>query len=1091
MDPGTRRFVSIVMVAMLLLVGLLSVLMVLPDPEADDNGEEEDPGWEIEEDDWGESILVYDDSTWTGWDQAMTHPVHIGTGVTLTIEESHLRVPLEAMVFRDAPPFHVEPRGRLVLRNTTVEVEADPELATAMLAPYVYESDAPVIWRVVNLREAVEPSMEVDVTFMRGRSYLVVAAQSTPDEPLRPLEVLEPDEVELFEWMTLNVSLSDYVGGTPRVAIFGHNSYSRDVMVSDIRVTDRGSSLAGDIEPTGDLRSDGWTVEHFSGFLSSVPYGEFSIQPLVSCYGDLRVEDSRVLSLPGLERQVRRYRPQMPGVEGTTWKAPEDGCINVTGDVTFLSSEVAFAPIKWTGGSARFEGCSFSGDCDLVTLAGWNASVRSCSFDFDTPEGLWGSGLQDAETWLLALENTGDQAPVEDCTFTGEGEGIGLVVNEASVLIERCSFSDLALGVWDHRAMIPMSWGGIDPTVTFSPSCGLYYMETWEVQVELNGPDEPQPWDPGYTRWSIEWVEEVPGLEDLYMMEDMNDHYSRFTLPVMVVGPEVGEVVLRELEVIIRPDWADHNVNLTLDPHERHHTLWIYPEDGTPGREEHYVFWDWSLDVGEDVGMLMVRLGVSIELSYFSEPYLNISIDGELVDRLDLDDTTWNWPDSPEYMVVEQAMPPGAHNLTITAGATYTELDLVLEMDRLTAWVYRASEGDVAEEARQWLNNRSLGALMVDGGVHLDGVSYEGVDDMYGQTFFVLTWEGAEVDVVSLNAPSYWSMLTMAGNGTVTVGDMEIFVGTLRIKNVTAIFEGTSSEGYLFLSLHNSSLRLRGVVDVVDLYLNAWNSSSLMVEDVELRIWEDLDIMLLDSDATFIECTFLSTMRGQVEVGTAWRANLSIDGSEFLNVPLDVEFYDLNDTVSITGCTFEGRRGRMTVLVSESINWLVPGDQVPLNGTVSGNVFSGAGADLVVQWMVQDRLLGVSHLLDGARAYVVFDPELDIQGGSLYVDYNATTTDAFEYQRAGPISRSWEDNRLNLLVDVTEDPTDLDDPGPVTLVVRVEYSSRGPSGSVIGFADVDLSSPVVTVHVIDWDDMEDEIRLLIQEFDIEDNWWKQ
>ena len=144
---------------------------------------------------------------------------------------------------------------------------------------------------------------------------------------------------------------------------------------------------------------------------------------------------------------------------------------------------------------------------------------------------------------------------------------------------------------------------------------------------------------------------------------------------------------------------------------------------------------------------------------------------------------------------------------------------------------------------------------------------------------------------------------------------------------------------------------------------------------------------------------------------------------------------------------------------------------------------------MVVHWMVRDRLLGENSLLGGARTYLLYDPEVDFQGGDRYIDYNVTTLDAFVYQRAGPVSRNRDDNRLNLLVDVTEDPTDPVDPGPVTVVVRVEDNSMGPSGGVVGFADVDLSSDVFIVQVLAWGDMQDGIRTLEREFTIEDNWW--
>ncbi len=1089
MDPTTRRFVSIVVVAMLLLVVLLSALTMLPAPEGDGDGDGEDPGWEFQDEGWDRWIYVYDNATWSGWDQVMPYPVYVDNGVTLTIERSHLRVPLETMVFKEMPSFHVEPFAQLVLRNSTVEVEADQRLATAMLDTYPYDDSPPVLWRVVNLREAFEPVLEVDVEFMMGRSYLVVAAQMTPEEPLEPLEVLEPDEVELFEWTTLQVPLDDYTGGTPRVAVFVHNSSSRDVLISGLRITDRGSPVSGDVPPAGDLRTGGWTEQHLSGFLNTVPYGEFDLEDLIFCLGDLRVEDSRLLSLPGLEREVRQYRPNGRGTEVTAWKVPEQGCVNVTGDLTMLSSEVAYAPIKWTGDAARLEGCSFYGDCDLVTLAGWDAEVRDCAFSFETPEGLWRSGLRDTETWMLALEHLANQAPVEGCTFSGEGEGIGLVVNGASVVVDDCSFSDLALGVWDHQSMVPLRWDGGDATVTFDPSCDLYYIETREVHVELNGPGEPDPWDTSYSHWSPEYIEEVPGLEGLYMMEEVNDHYSIFTLPATVVRPHTGREDLHGVRVNIRPSWMDQVEEHMLDPYEDGYTIWLKEPEDPPDHEEHYLFWDWSLDVGDEDGTLRIRLGLSVEMEYFSEPYLNISVDGELVDRVDVEDAQVNMTDSMGYLVIDQTIPPGAHNITVTAGATYTELDWIIEMDQLTAWVYRTSEGGMADEAMEWLENRTLGALMVDGGNRLEGLSYEGNETIQNQMFFLLTWEGTEVVIEGWNGSSFWGLLALVGNGTVEMRDLDIYAGTLRVKNVTATIDGLTSLGYLRFSLYDADVRLRGTVEVLELYLNAWNGSTLEARGADFDLWSQVRCLFLGGRCILVDCMFQNRFSAELRLGTVGGGGLSVEGCHFMNVPLLVDLYDVNDTVNITGSSFEGRRGRLAVLPSD---WGVesnPGMQVPFNGTVSGNFLAGNGTDLVVHRLVRDRLLGENRISGGARAYVLFDPEVVIQGGGWWDHYNLTTGDAFVFQRAGYVPYYLYRNKLNLLVDVTDDPLDTTDPGPVTVVVRLEESSRRPSGGVEGFARVYLTSPTVTVQVIDWDDMQEEIRLLEKGFNIEDNWW--
>jgi hypothetical protein len=1090
MDEGTRRFISIVVVAMVLLAGLMTALTLLPHPEGNQDEEEEDPGWRYQNENYGRIISVYDDVTWSGWNQSLTTPVRIEVGSTLTIEDSHIELPLEALIFNYQSPFHIRWDGGLVLRNSTLEVEADPQLEMAVYDQYS-EIGNPVIWRVVNLRDAIEPVMEVELMLMRGWTSVVVAAQMTPDDPLQPLEVVTPEEVELFQWSTLRLPLTDYIGGTPRLAVFLHNSSTRDAMISDIRVTDWDKPLPGDVFSTGDLKHNGWTMENLISFKKAVNYNEHHIKPIIDGYGDLRVDDSQVLSLPGLARNVRSYRPQAWGGQTTTWKVAEEGCINVTGNITFRASDVEYVPIKWTGGFARFRDCSFVGDADLMALAGSVAMVLNCDFAFETREGLWTSGLRDEEVWMLSFELGGAQQRVEGCTFTGEGEGIGLVVNHASIYIDDCEFSNLAAAVWDHETIIPMSWNVPGASVSFSQSCNVFYLETREVHVELDGPGEPDPWESRYTRWSYERFEEVPGLEDLYMMEMRNDHFSKFALPSTVIGPSMGKLVLEEVNVTIQPSWINRYRTVTLDPDQTYVTLWLDDTDIEPTVvEEHYAIWDWTLDVGQEVGVLSVIMGMTIDGSVFSEAYLNISVDGVLVDVVNLTASDINWTSYDPYFVLEQTIPPGPHNLTIVVGGVFHTWGWIIEIDRLTTWVYRADSDHGLDEAREWLENRSLAALMVD--PYTDGgeFSCEVWAPYYHSIFSILTWEGSDlvVDRISCDSSS-WGTVVLAGNGTVVLRTLEIPGGGFNIKNCTSTIGSVNSTSFLSIEIRDADVMLEQRLDVGYLSTYLYNGSRFRVVGVDVEVWNRIEWVALMSDFIISDCTFTRTNMALVEIGSAYGSNLTVEGCTFLDVPLLVDLYDMNDTVSIIDCSFEGRNARLVVLPAEWSEDDDPELDVPWNGSISGNLFSGPGADLVVDTFVRDRMLSENIFNLGARSYIQYAPNVSIHIHSQYYRYNITTLDSYVFMRAGYVPGSRSETRFNYLVDMTDAPSGGTDPGYVPVVIRIEWAVHGFRRGVVGFTDVPIASPTFTVQAMTWDSIHNDIEDLEQDFNIANNWW--
>ncbi|NIP36271.1 MAG: hypothetical protein GWN18_15090, partial [Thermoplasmata archaeon] len=68
------------------------------------------------------TIRVFEDTKWSEWDTVLEWPVFIEPGVTLTVEDSYLEIPLERMVFEEWPVFNLEFDSDLVFTNSTLRV---------------------------------------------------------------------------------------------------------------------------------------------------------------------------------------------------------------------------------------------------------------------------------------------------------------------------------------------------------------------------------------------------------------------------------------------------------------------------------------------------------------------------------------------------------------------------------------------------------------------------------------------------------------------------------------------------------------------------------------------------------------------------------------------------------------------------------------------------------------------------------------------------------------------------------------------------------------------------------------------------------
>lgn len=1086
MDASARRFLSIVVVAMLLLGGMLTALMLLPEPDDRDDGEE-DPGWRVMNDD---AIIVYDDAVWSGWDTVVEHPVFIEAGCTLTVEGSRLEVPLERMVFEDLPPFTIGPDAEMVLSNSTLVVDGDPQLATAIFDGEPHETSTPFICRVVNLMEASRPVLEVELELVRGEPYVVVAAQRPGENRLEALAVVEPEELEAYEWVPVRVSLDEYAGGTPRLVVFVHNSTAAEVMISNITVRDGDDPLPGDAFGLGGLEDDGWDTQHLVGLVDAVGEGNWRINPLIEGWdGDLRVLHSRILSLPGLQHSWRPYRPQMGslqgGVHSNMWKAPDEGAINVSGDVRFLSSEVAFVPIKVDGALASFQDCSFVGDCDMLTIGQSKATVSGCDFGFRALPGLWGRRSIDEGTLMLSMERTYGDTIVEDCTFTGEGNGTGLAVNNQVADLRSCSFSGLDVGVWVHEGGPSMEWEDLRGELSFDGSCPLEYLETQEVRVDFAGDEMPSSGFQ-YRQWTSNRFDELPGLADIQFPELETAYESTLCVPLTAVTPEGGVHRSSELEVWISPHWA-YNKLVTIDPRLSFHLVIFEQEDGGSG-VGWFVLRDIKYGVGNSTGAVVISLALSVvELVELGDVYLNLSVDGAMEDHRVLNTTAHER--GYFWVNLETVLSPGPHVMNYTVGLDSEAWNLTLEVDRLDIEAYRVSDGSMAEELNRWLPGRRLSVTLIDPGVVVDGLEFVNENASSSLWINFIAGDGSQVTLerISMEGRSDCGIIT-AGSGTLLIGDVSCDDLSLITHNST-VRVGEASGDSFYGVFHGAEVSFSGDLSHDNVYLMSFNGSSIAFDGVAIDVEDRFSMSVWGTEMTMEGCTFTSGGGGRAGITTVYTSTLSIEDCRFDGVPLTIDFFDMNDTCQVVDCTFSGRRAFLCLNMDR---WLLESGRdlataLPRNGTVSGNTFTGEGTGLIFLPLFRDTILGANDFLDGARAYSLHNPERS--------DYDIApvTMDSMAFHMSTGVAWEGTDPWFDHLVDVTDDPLEDRDPGPVLCMVR-RFTGyyNGPRGPVVGFQYITIDDKDFTLDDYSWTRA---YRLygLVEELERElgkmDNWW--
>ncbi len=1103
MDPGTRRLLSIIVVALLLLGGTLYALIMASEdlePWFDGDGDDGDGEWEEGD------LDVREDTVWRDWNRTLPGRVTVHPGVRLRIVDSRIEVPYESMMDTWWPWFDVRDDGGLQLVNSELVIAADPRLDDA----YVNTDsgpgflDNPNIWRAVDLRKARDPVLSFDIEWLQGSTYVIVAVQPTTEDELVPLGVLDPRDHGTLEWFQSSYSLSDYVGTVPRVVVLLDNEESQDVVISRLAVTDGDGPPEGDPCAARGVEDGYWETYEFVSFHQRMRWTESNSGPLIVCRGTLRLTDSEVRAPEGLARyNTGPHRPQMWTVDmdqtpTNLAAATVGGEVRMEGGLLeVVGSTLEYVPVVADGSEVVVEESALIGDHDLLTMAHPTGHVSGTHLNFTTPGVDRGALETMGIPWAISIEGTQDRFSVVDCSFTG-GSWTGLHLMNCEALVEACTFADQRLAVWRHESWVGMTWDELNASNDFDTSCRYWYWETHDLQVDMDGLNKPPapPW--GHGDWDYVDYEARPTMP--FSPELFIDGVRVvMVVPTLLVLPD-EEREHAELSVRIKPRWADEEV-VTFDTGISRMDVWF--QDGPDDQEDDY---DHYLTVypelTNETGRVELVIRFGLETSRLYAPILMLYQDGDLVGEVPYDSSHEEW----YYRLVRAFL-----NVTLADGLN--ELDVLLTATDLT----QSKRVDVGwfNTTIQWASRNGtmegMGRLLAGDEVNIfveDGVTLTGGGASLGTEsdwdeyqIQVLTGEGATLVLEDLNLSNYGhTELFLFGSGEVRLSNVTTYYMELYSYGGSLLFEDCSFT-YVNMECYNTSVEVEGVIRYGITAHLQWGSN-FTLEDVDTSRLLWLELYCLDCNVSLTNCHFLGGEYWcNVEIHIGGEANIDIVDCTF-EVLVAFREFNLNWgylprwSLNITGCTFDGPWAQLILLgrtetVNYNTNMFLPMSK-PTSGTVSGNTFRGDGSFMAFDPALSVGLLGENTFIEGARAWAVYSPSVGLSSYPNMEDcYNHTFLQGEGYSLVLPPTWFSHHNIAMVLVDVTDDPLAPLDQLVVPVMLR-DFNRYYPNyqyGVVVGFAEVDVTLTQVTLDIPAWPGLGPYLETLLKGLEEGSNWW--
>lgn len=1082
--------VVIVVVALLLTNFLIVVYFVHPafNPP-DDEGEVIEPD---EEEPWllpaePENISVNDKrDDWTG---TLDRPVVITDGANVVIQDSHIRVYLEDLMFWLRPAFQVEPGSTLHISNTTIEIYQDPRLEASVFGPYQRpDHNIPYITRVVNLENAVDPVLNMDVQWLGNATPLAVGVLPSNNEDLVLLDTFSPTTSAPHTWSHFEVGLSDYIGTQPWVVIWFNIYPEYPVLIGNLTVMDGEGWPEGDAFPTGHPEKDGWATSRFVD-LPDIQRTDFKPhymkglndvwQPLIEAQGgDVTLFGSQVVAPSGLDHRTRPdlYKESIDPDQMFTIDqvGSRGGHITITeGILDIFDSTITNVPVAGHNASVALTLSTFSGEADLVSLHRPDGSVSRCTFiTEDLPWSHRYNELHHRYIWALGVEGASPDGPlsVDQCVF--EGSKMALEVSRADIMLSRSVFRHISgLAIWDHLSEGLGDWEFIERHNTFRDMGQRTYLRSSITDVFFLHPERNESDIRVTSGTSISHDLELPSPFS-GKLKSFHGNQVRYIVPEILVL-RTGEVQTSP-GIGARITWESESERFAIPPGTESMTIDLQelfcetvPDPGM------YAPMDLgSFEPGEGPDVYQIQIAISDTRGLrVLDPTMRFQVNGETVAEVNIteEDLFGDLAD-PTLMIWQNlTLPPGWRDMNVTVrGRAWLEGDNYtvdpVEVDHLSLPMLMMAE-DV--EFEPWM---PLAAhhIIVPEGVSASIASLAPREDMGKEHRIEFrAWNGSRVSVDCSDLP----LETRLGIEVPSDLTIEVTNATVRMLNLGYPWY------YEWESINPGHITLRDIV--ADSFYMSALGRNVTVSDINvkdnliIRTYHDSNLTVADSTfhgaSTWIDMTDGTLVIENCSFSSNWSRGMLLD-PELANVTIvdctftdthlllffDNWYWTASRNINITGCRFSGEEA--VLYIGWDINRIdsydVDAGFVPLvNGSVEGNTFSGPDCHVVLGHGLFGQLWGDNELEEGARLHAFYITRLQVippDGTPFWGAYDFFPREGFITDWPFQIFR-WVEMDGEIMWDVTDDPSVEND--PPTLEVHL-YSKYGSGRIVRGFWSV-------------------------------------